>query len=65
MWIAQNVPPQPSSSSEPGPPVAVSYALTPLGQELLEALKPLVFWSHRRMSSVKAAREAYERQPAE
>ncbi|MEM9726182.1 MAG: helix-turn-helix domain-containing protein [Pseudomonadota bacterium] len=54
-----------SRSVEPGPPVAVSYALTPLGQELLEALKPLVFWSHRRMGSVKAAREAFEQQPAE
>jgi DNA-binding HxlR family transcriptional regulator len=31
---------------EPGPPVAVSYELTPLGRSFLEVLKPLVFWSH-------------------
>lgn len=46
---------------EPGPPLAVSYALTPLGEELLAMLKPLVFWSNEQMDSVKASRMAYDR----
>ena len=46
---------------EPGPPVAVSYELTPLGRSLLAMLKPLVFWSHEQMDQVKTARMAYER----
>ncbi|MBE1285284.1 MAG: transcriptional regulator [Rhodobacteraceae bacterium] len=51
-------------SVEPGPPVAVSYELTPLGRSLLEMLKPLVFWSHEQMDQVRAARMAYEREQA-
>lgn len=47
---------------EPGPPVAVSYELTPLGRSLLAMLKPLVFWSHEQMDHVKSARMAYERE---
>ncbi len=46
---------------DPGPPVAVSYALTPLGRSLLELLKPLVYWSHEQMDQVKTARMEYER----
>lgn len=46
---------------DPGPPVAVSYELTPLGRSLLETLKPLVFWSYEQMDTVKAARLEYER----
>lgn len=46
---------------ESGPPLAVSYALTPLGQELLAMLKPLVFWSNEQMDSVKESRMAYDR----
>ncbi|MEX0319600.1 MAG: winged helix-turn-helix transcriptional regulator [Ruegeria sp.] len=46
---------------DPGPPVAVSYELTPLGRSLLELLKPLVFWSHEQMEHVKTARMEYER----
>ncbi|MTI16190.1 transcriptional regulator [Rhodobacteraceae bacterium RKSG542] len=49
---------------DPGPPIAVSYGLTPLGQELLEMLKPLVYWSHEQMDQVKAARLSYEREQA-
>lgn len=45
---------------DPGPPVAVSYELTPLGRELVETLKPLIFWSHQRMDQVKAARSDFE-----
>ncbi|MEM1284984.1 MAG: helix-turn-helix domain-containing protein [Pseudomonadota bacterium] len=43
----------------PGPPVAVSYELTPMGQELVELLKPLVFWANAKMDGVKDAREEY------
>ena len=47
---------------DPGPPVAVSYALTPLGQELVTMFKPLVYWSNDHMDGVKAARFAYDRE---
>ncbi|KIC45136.1 transcriptional regulator [Ruegeria sp. ANG-S4] len=46
---------------DPGPPVAVSYALTPQGRALLELLKPLVYWSHEQMDDVKTARMEYDR----
>ncbi len=48
-------------SVDPGPPVAVSYELTPLGRSLVEMLKPLVYWSHAQMDAVKAARLDYDR----
>ena len=51
-------------SVDPGPPVAVSYALTPLGRTLLEMLKPLVFWSHEQMDEVKERRMHYDRAQA-
>lgn len=47
-----------------GPPVAVSYELTPLGRGLLETLKPLVYWSNDQMDRVKTARMAYDRAQA-
>ncbi|MGS4885233.1 winged helix-turn-helix transcriptional regulator [Roseibium sp. MB-4] len=46
---------------DPGPPVAVSYELTPLGQSLVATLKPLVFWSSEQMEQVKTARLEYDR----
>ena len=48
-------------SVDPGPPVAVSYALTPLGRNLLAMLKPLVFWSHDTMDEVRQKRMEYDR----
>ena len=48
-------------SVDPGPPVAVSYELTPLGRSLLETLKPLVFWSHEQMPEVRQARMAFDK----
>lgn len=51
-------------SVDPGPPVAVSYALTPLGRSLLEMLKPLVFWSHEQMDEVRKFRLEYDRESA-
>ena len=49
---------------DPGPPVAVSYELTPLGRSLLDMLKPLVFWSHEQMDEVKKLRMQYDREQA-
>jgi len=46
----------------PGPPVAVSYELTPLGRSLLALLKPLVFWSHEQMGHVRQRRMEYDRE---
>ena len=45
----------------PGPPVAVSYALTPLGEELARELRSLAGWAKRNLPSVEAAREAFDR----
>ncbi|MEM9477763.1 MAG: helix-turn-helix domain-containing protein [Pseudomonadota bacterium] len=45
---------------DPGPPIAVSYALTPVGEELVELLKPLVLWANDNMDGVKVARRDYE-----
>ena len=45
---------------DPGPPVAVSYELTPLGRDLVANIKPLVFWSDQHNEDVKAARKAYD-----
>jgi DNA-binding HxlR family transcriptional regulator len=47
---------------DPGPPVAVSYELTPLGRGLLAMLKPLVFWSHEQMGEVRQHRMHYDRE---
>jgi len=44
----------------PGPPVAVSYKLTPLGQSLVEIYKPLVIWAAGHIGEVKRAREVYD-----
>ncbi|MEM6663642.1 MAG: helix-turn-helix domain-containing protein [Pseudomonadota bacterium] len=49
---------------DPGPPVAVSYELTPLGRSLLEMLKPLVFWSHEQMDEVRKFRMEFDRKHA-
>ncbi|MBU2982830.1 helix-turn-helix transcriptional regulator [Lentibacter algarum] len=43
-----------------GPPVAVSYALTPLGFQLLALLKPLVIWAGEKHSDIAKSREAYD-----
>ncbi|MEO1702665.1 MAG: helix-turn-helix domain-containing protein [Pseudomonadota bacterium] len=45
---------------DPDPPIAVTYALTPLGEELASMMKPLVFWSNSHMEQVHAARTAYD-----
>jgi DNA-binding HxlR family transcriptional regulator len=50
---------------DPGPPVAVSYELTSLGQDVVAMMKPLVFWSHEHMDKVKSARMDYDRAQGE
>ncbi len=45
---------------DPGPPIAVSYALTSVGEELVALLKPLVLWANDNMEGVKGARREYE-----
>ena len=45
---------------EPGPPVAVYYELTAMGESLVEIIKPVVFWSNDNMTKVKRARSRYE-----
>ncbi|KIC38824.1 winged helix-turn-helix transcriptional regulator [Leisingera sp. ANG-M7] len=47
-------------SVDPGPPVAVSYALTPLGKELLEHMKSLTIWAAGRHQQVLQARTVYD-----
>ena len=43
-----------------GPPVSVSYALTPQGQSLVTKMWPLVDWANENMEPIKAARRIYE-----
>ena len=45
-----------------GPPVAVSYALTPMGHSFIETLKPLVFWARDNFPNVKESRGRYDAQ---
>lgn len=45
---------------DPGPPIAVSYALTSVGEELVTLLKPLVLWANENMEGVKGSRRDYE-----
>ncbi|MEJ8475297.1 winged helix-turn-helix transcriptional regulator [Roseibium algae] len=44
----------------PGPPVAVSYGLTPMGRSMLETLKPMVLWAAENFSAVQKARLDYD-----
>ncbi|WP_324698697.1 winged helix-turn-helix transcriptional regulator [Novosphingobium aerophilum] len=44
----------------PTVPVTVSYAITPLGSELIEALQAMIDWAERRMAMVGEAQCAYD-----
>lgn len=44
----------------PGPPVAVTYALTPLGQSLVGVVKPMVEWAARHQGEIGQARARYD-----
>ena len=41
-------------------PVSVTYAITPLGRTLVEALQPVIDWAETRMPQVAAAQAAYD-----
>jgi len=43
-----------------GPPVEVHYAMTPLGESLLDRLKPLVIWAAERSETVRENRRRYD-----
>lgn len=45
---------------DPGPPVAVHYALTPRGQELMALLKTMVQWAADTHEGVASSRAAYD-----
>ncbi|MEH3045839.1 winged helix-turn-helix transcriptional regulator [Sphingomonas adhaesiva] len=45
---------------EPSVPVKVSYAITPLGGELVGALALMIDWAERRMTTVLAAQRRYD-----
>lgn len=49
---------------EAGMPVSVTYALTPLGLTLVQALQPMIDWAETRMGDVEAARVAHDRRQA-
>ncbi|MBL0969342.1 MAG: helix-turn-helix transcriptional regulator [Brevundimonas sp.] len=41
-------------------PVAVTYALTPLGGTLVTAIQPMIDWAERRITAVRDARRTYD-----
>lgn len=43
-----------------GPPVEVHYAMTPLGESLLDRLKPMVIWAAERSETVRENRRRYD-----
>lgn len=45
---------------DPGPPVAVRYTLTDLGEELLPLLRGLTEWAAHRHADVQASRETFD-----
>lgn len=47
-------------SVDPGPPVAVTYALTGRGHEMVAMLRPLVLWAASNIGAIREARAAYD-----
>jgi len=45
---------------EPTVPVTVTYAIAPLGRELLGALRQMIDWAETRMAEVAAAQRSYD-----
>lgn len=45
-------------------PVRVSYAITPLGAELIAALQAMIDWAEQRMGAVAAAQAAFDQRLA-
>ena len=48
---------------DPGPPVAVTYTLTPMGHELADLHKGLMSWAVTRLPDVEDARATYDARP--
>ena len=46
---------------EPTVPVSVTYSLTPLGTDLLSALRLMMEWAETRIALVKAAQSEYDK----
>ncbi len=49
-----------SRTVDPGPPVAVSYALTKLGEDWIDHLKPVVIWAAKNHPEIAENRAAYD-----
>ncbi len=49
-----------SRAAEPTVPVTVTYAITPLGRTLVDAMRSMVDWAQTRMPDVAAAQRAYD-----
>ncbi|WP_332249318.1 winged helix-turn-helix transcriptional regulator [Roseobacter sp. CCS2] len=45
---------------DPGPPIAVRYTLTDIGEELLPLLKALTVWAASRHSDIARSRKAFD-----
>ena len=45
-------------------PVSVTYAITPMGAELIDALRALMTWSEQRIGAVLAAQRAFDTREA-
>lgn len=45
-------------------PVSVTYAITPMGGELIDALRALMSWSEQRIGAVLSAQRAYDAREA-
>lgn len=46
---------------KPGPPVAVSYELTEMGQALVRAMKPMLEWAGESYPAVREARARFDK----
>jgi DNA-binding HxlR family transcriptional regulator len=53
-----------SRAVEPTVPITVSYAVTPLGAELLGTLQSIINWAETRMPIVAAAQHGYDSRAA-
>lgn len=49
----------------PGPPVAVSYALTPMGRDVLQHLHGLTIWAATHKDTVEHCRNSYDAKVAD
>lgn len=45
---------------DPGPPIAVTYTLTPMGQELADLQRGLMGWALTRLPDVEVARATFD-----